>query len=68
MFVRPYYQPLKERIEESKKFIQIVMGPRQVGKNPCKTAIEVKSNNDVGNAGLALFRERFDPQAAFVVG
>ena len=31
-------------------------------------AIEVKSNNEVGNAGLALFRERFDPQAAFVVG
>lgn len=31
-------------------------------------AIEVKSNHERYNRGLALFRERFSPHAAFVVG
>ncbi|GAB1416514.1 ATP-binding protein [Paludibacter sp.] len=32
MFERPYLQILKTRIEEPRKFIQVVLGPRQVGK------------------------------------
>ncbi len=32
MYERPYLEILKERIEEPRKFIQVVMGPRQVGK------------------------------------
>lgn len=32
MYQRVYYQEIKKRIEEPRKLIQIVMGPRQVGK------------------------------------
>lgn len=32
MFERPELKTLKSRIKESRKFIQVVMGPRQVGK------------------------------------
>lgn len=32
MFERPYLQVLKKRIEEPRKFIQVLVGPRQVGK------------------------------------
>ncbi len=32
MFERVYLKELKNRIEEPRKFIQVVMGPRQVGK------------------------------------
>ncbi len=32
MYERTYLQGLKKRIEEPRKFIQVVMGPRQVGK------------------------------------
>lgn len=33
MFKRAEYQIIKKRLEESRKFIQVVMGPRQVGKS-----------------------------------
>lgn len=33
MYKLPVYQKIKERIEEPRKFIQVVMGPRQVGKS-----------------------------------
>lgn len=32
MFERPYLQELIQRIKEPRRFIQVVMGPRQVGK------------------------------------
>ncbi|MCX6220825.1 MAG: AAA family ATPase, partial [Bacteroidia bacterium] len=32
MFERSYIEGLKKRIEEPRKFIQVVLGPRQVGK------------------------------------
>lgn len=32
MFERPYLKSVKARIEESRKFIQVILGPRQVGK------------------------------------
>ena len=33
MYKRPEYQIIKKRIEEPRRFIQVVMGPRQVGKS-----------------------------------
>jgi len=32
MIERPYLEPLIARVNEPRKFIQVVMGPRQVGK------------------------------------
>ncbi|OJV17727.1 MAG: AAA family ATPase [Bacteroidetes bacterium 41-46] len=32
MFERPYLKLIKPRIEEPRKFIQVILGPRQVGK------------------------------------
>ncbi|WP_442591652.1 AAA family ATPase [Pedobacter sp. AW31-3R] len=32
MFQRPHLKELKSRIKEPRKFLQVVMGPRQVGK------------------------------------
>ncbi|MBW6533765.1 MAG: ATP-binding protein [Mariniphaga sp.] len=32
MFKRPYFQTLTKRLKEPKKFIQVITGPRQVGK------------------------------------
>lgn len=33
MYKRTEYQIIKERIKESRKFIQVVMGARQIGKS-----------------------------------
>lgn len=33
MYRRPEYQTIKSRLEEPRKFIQVVMGARQVGKS-----------------------------------
>lgn len=33
MFKHPIYYTVRQRIEEPRKFIQILMGPRQVGKS-----------------------------------
>lgn len=33
MFVRAEYQEVKDRLEESRMFIQVISGPRQVGKS-----------------------------------
>lgn len=33
MFKHPIYHTIKQRIEEPRKFIQVLMGPRQVGKS-----------------------------------
>ena len=32
MYERPYLKPVKSRIEEQRRFIQVILGPRQVGK------------------------------------
>lgn len=32
MIERAYIEQLKRRLEEPRKFLQVVMGPRQVGK------------------------------------
>ena len=33
MYKRAEYQVIKSRLEEKRKYIQVVMGPRQVGKS-----------------------------------
>ena len=33
MYKRSEYQTIKSRLEEDRMFIQVVMGPRQVGKS-----------------------------------
>jgi predicted AAA+ superfamily ATPase len=33
MFQRPHFKQLIERIQEPRKFIQVLAGPRQVGKS-----------------------------------
>lgn len=39
MFERPYLKLVKARIEEPRKFIQVILGPRQVGKTTMITQL-----------------------------
>lgn len=39
MFERPHLKPFRERIEEPRRFIQVVLGPRQVGKTTMITQL-----------------------------
>ncbi|NDV45889.1 ATP-binding protein [Paludibacter sp. 221] len=39
MFERPYLKSVKSRIEEPRKFIQVILGPRQVGKTTMVTQL-----------------------------
>jgi predicted AAA+ superfamily ATPase len=39
MFERPYLKSVKARIEEPRKFIQVILGPRQVGKTTMITQL-----------------------------
>lgn len=39
MFERPHLKSIKARIEESRKFIQVILGPRQVGKTTMVTQL-----------------------------
>ncbi|MDR3119708.1 MAG: ATP-binding protein [Mediterranea sp.] len=39
MFERPYLKLVKTRIEEPRKFIQVILGPRQVGKTTMVTQL-----------------------------
>ncbi|MDR1054975.1 MAG: ATP-binding protein [Prevotellaceae bacterium] len=39
MFERPYLKSVKARIEEPRKFIQVILGPRQVGKTTMVTQL-----------------------------
>jgi predicted AAA+ superfamily ATPase len=39
MFERPYLKSVKVRIEEPRKFIQVIFGPRQVGKTTMVTQL-----------------------------
>jgi predicted AAA+ superfamily ATPase len=42
MFVRPHLQELIQRIQEPRNFIQVIMGPRQVGKTTLVTQLVEK--------------------------
>lgn len=39
MFERPYFKLFKSRIEEPRKFIQVILGPRQAGKTTMVTQL-----------------------------
>jgi len=39
MYERPYIKSLKARIKEPRKFIQVIFGPRQVGKTTMITQL-----------------------------
>lgn len=39
MFKRTHFQQIRSRIEEPKRFIQVIMGPRQVGKTTLVTQL-----------------------------
>lgn len=39
MFERPYLKSVKARIEEPRKFMQVILGPRQVGKTTMVTQL-----------------------------
>ena len=39
MFERTHLQTIKKRINESRKFIQVILGPRQVGKTTMMTQL-----------------------------
>ncbi len=39
MYERPYLKQVRSRIEESRKFIQVILGPRQVGKTTMVTQL-----------------------------
>lgn len=42
MFERPYLKLVKARIEEPRKFIQVILGPRQVGKTAMINQLQSK--------------------------
>lgn len=44
MFERPHLQPIKNRISEPRRFIQVLIGPRQVGKTTLIHQILAKNN------------------------
>lgn len=39
MFERPYLETVKERVKEKRQFIQVILGPRQVGKTTMITQL-----------------------------
>lgn len=39
MFERPYLETVKERVKEKRQFIQVILGPRQVGKTTMMTQL-----------------------------
>lgn len=59
MFQRAHLQILRERIEEPRRFIQVLFGPRQVGKTTIvnqlmeqlDTSVTLASGDDVSNKG-----------------
>jgi AAA+ ATPase superfamily predicted ATPase len=42
MYKRVEYQTIKERIKESRKFIQVVMGARQIGKSTVVKQVKIR--------------------------
>ena len=46
MFERSHLQPLIKRIQEPRRFLQVIMGPRQVGKTPLVTQLAAQLKMD----------------------
>lgn len=68
MYKRPHFQLLKKRLEEPRKFIQVILGPRQTGKTTLVTQIrkEIKipshyaSADTVSSAGGIWIEQQWD--------
>ena len=41
MYKRAEYQKIKSRLEEDRKFIQVVMGARQIGKSTVVKSMDI---------------------------
>lgn len=52
MFERPHLQTVKDRIEEPRKLILVILGPRQVGKSTI-------ANQLLSKADLPSFHNRY---------
>jgi predicted AAA+ superfamily ATPase len=80
MFERSHLQIIIKRIEEPRRFIQILMGPRQVGKttlievdfvleNKEKViGLEVKSGTTQSSSGISAFKKAFNPDKVLLIG
>ncbi|MGZ3888764.1 MAG: AAA family ATPase, partial [Flavisolibacter sp.] len=44
MFQRPHLQGIIRRVQEPRRFLQVIMGPRQVGKTTLVTQLVEKMN------------------------
>ena len=64
MTERDQLQTFTKRILEPRKFIQVLMGPRHVGKI---IALEVKSNDSENNRGLEIFKNKFKPDKLYLI-
>lgn len=68
MFERPYIQQLIRRMNESKSFIQVLMGPRQVGKSTLTGQVLARLNKPhlfvsadaVANAGEVWLEQQWE--------
>jgi len=47
MYQKSHYQIITERIREPRKFLQIIIGPRQVGKTTVVKQVLKKLENEV---------------------
>lgn len=68
MFQRPYFQELTSRLNERRRFIQVIMGPRQVGKSTLteqvlqklKTPFLSVSADAVPNTGAVWLEQQWE--------
>ena len=68
MFQRPYFQLLTKRLSEPRSFIQVLAGPRQVGKTTLATQLleanplpsYAISADDVANVGAMWLNQQWD--------
>lgn len=68
MFQRPYFQLLTERLNEPRAFIQVLAGPRQVGKTTLAAQLlsanslpsYAISADDAANAGTAWLHQQWE--------
>ena len=53
MFKRVYFQIITDRLNEKRKFIQVIMGPRQVGKTTTVKQVLEETSKPFFRAGAA---------------
>jgi AAA+ ATPase superfamily predicted ATPase len=77
MIRQTIHQELLKRLKEKRRFVQVLAGPRQVGKTTVvrqvmeasKIAVEVKSGaRRASLPGMEVFARTFKPQRQLLVG